>query len=153
LISASTSEQMDEQAKTLITRRVMEGFLDANSDSNILGHQIVIETQVRDRMERQKDKMVQLANIANFYQLGILGVISDAMGLSSNIKNVHNADHVNIVSGYLIASFALASVAASHGGFRPGKAEPNGLGAAFGKESAYVKMSPLMMRFSMVFRL
>lgn len=147
LMVASTNEQIDEHSKMLITRQVMEGFLDANSDSNILGHQIVVETQVRDRMERQKDKMVQLANIANFYQLGILGVISDSMGLSSNSKNVLNADRVNIVSGYLIASFALASVAASHGGFRPGKAEPNGLGAAFGKESAYVKMSPLMMRY------
>lgn len=147
LMVATDKQQLDEPSKLLVTRRVMEGFLDANADSNILGHQIVIETQVRDRMERQKDKMVQLANIANFYQLGILGVISDSMGLSSNSKNVLNADRVNIVSGYLIASFALASVAASHGGFRPGKAEPNGLGAAFGKDSAYVKLSPLMVRY------
>lgn len=147
LMVASSSDQIGEQSKLLITRHVMEGFLDANADSNLLGHQIVIESQVRDRMERQKDKMVQLANIANFYQLGILGIISDSMGLSSNKNNVLNADRLNIVSGYLIAHFALASVVASHGGFRPGKAEPNGLGAAFGKDSAYAKLSPLMVRY------
>lgn len=147
LMVATSNQQLDEQSKLLVTRRVMEGFFDANADSNILGHQIVIESQVLERMERQKDKMVQLANIANFYQLGILGVISDSMGLSSNKNNVLNADRINIVSGYMIASFALASVAASHGGFRPGKAEPNGLGAAFGKDSAYVKLSPLMVRY------
>ncbi|MBX9721332.1 MAG: hypothetical protein K2X81_08060, partial [Candidatus Obscuribacterales bacterium] len=147
LMATSAPQQLDESSKLLITRNVMEAFFDANANSNILGHEILLESQIRDRMNRQRDMAIQLTNVANFYQLGILGIVSDSMGLSSKSNYVLYADRINIVSGYLIASLALTSVLEGRGGFRPGKAQPNALSAAFGKQSDYVKLSPLMVRY------
>lgn len=147
LMSAANSGEIDENSKLLITKTVLEGFLDAQVDANIIGHEILLESQILDRMNRQKNLAVQLANISNFYQLGILGIISDSMGLSSKSNYVLYADRINIVSGYLIANLAMASLLASHGGVRLGRAQPNVLKAAFGKESENVKLSPLMLRY------
>jgi hypothetical protein len=137
----------DESSKLLITRHVMESFLNASADSNLLGHEIVLESQMVNRMDRQKDMAIQLTNVANFYQLGILGMVSDSMGLSSVSKYVLYADRINIVSGYLIASLALAAFLERKGGPRLGKAKPNAISAAFGKSSDNIKLSPVMIKY------
>ncbi len=136
---------LDENAKLTILRQVLEGFLDANANSNIIAHEMLVESQVVDRMTRQRDKAIQLTNLGNFLQLGILGVVSDSMGLSSSSKYVLYADRINIVSGYLIGSLALASVLEKHGSVRLSRVGPNSLTAAFGKGSA--KLSPLMIKY------
>lgn len=147
LMAGAEPALLDDRAKLLITRRVLEGFLDASANSNLIGHEILIESQILAKMNREKDRAIQFTNLANFYQLGILGIVSDSMGLSSNSKYVLYADRINIVSGYLIASLALASVLEGHGGFRSGKVQPNLLGSAFGKSTASARLSPLMLRY------
>jgi hypothetical protein len=98
-------------------------------------------------MVRQRDRAIQLTNNVNFLQLGILGVVSDSLGLSASSQNVLAGSHINIISGYMINGLALASILEQHGGLRPGKAEPNVLGAAFGKGSRHINLSPVMIRY------
>jgi hypothetical protein len=143
----TTDMQLDQNAKLLITRQVLDGFLSMNADTDIVGHEIDHEYEVLDRMVRQRNRIIQLTNNANFLQLGILGLVSDSLGLSNNSQNVLAGDHITIVSGYLINGLALATILEQRGGFRPSKAVPNALNTAFQKDSQYVKLSPIMVRY------
>lgn len=147
LLAGINNDPGAESSKLLITRMVLEGFLDATADSNILAHEITVESQIANRMARHKDRAIQLTNVANFYQLGILGIVSDSMGLSSISKYVLYADRINIVSGHLIASLALSAFLEQHGGPRLGMAKPNAISAAFGKTSNHTKLSPMMIKY------
>ncbi|HEY9785720.1 MAG TPA: hypothetical protein V6D17_09985 [Candidatus Obscuribacterales bacterium] len=137
----------DERAKVLVTKRVLQGFFDMSADADLLNFQIIRESQVLDRMTRHRDALIQMTNIANFYQTGILGIISDSLGLSSDSKYVLYGNRVNIVSGYLICSLALAALLEKRGGWRPNKVEPNALKAAFSRQSEYVDLSPSTARY------
>ncbi len=137
----------NESAKILITRKVLQGFLDTDADAGVISYEILKESQVVDRMSRQRDLAIQLTNILNFYQIGILGVTSDSMGLSKNKNVVLAGNRLNIVSGYLISCLALTALVERHGGLRPEKASPNALSTAFGAKSEYVNLSPLMVNY------
>ena len=139
--------QLDKNAKLLITRQVLDGFFSMNADADVVGHEINLEYEVLDRMVRQRDRIIQLTNNVNFLQLGILGLVSDSLGLSNSSQAVLAGSHINIISGYLINSLALATILEQRGGFRPSKAEPNALNIAFGKESQQIKLSPVMVRY------
>ena len=143
----STDRQLDQNTKLLITRQVLDGFLSMNADTDVVGHEIDLEYQVLDRMVRQRNRIIQLTNNANFLQLGILGLVSDSLGLSNNSQNVLAGDHITIISGYLINGLALATILEQRGGLRPSKAVPNALNTAFLKDSQYVKLSPIMVRY------
>ena len=136
-----------EQAKLALTRDVFEGFLEGTVDADTIGREIVTESQVMNRMIRQRDKVIQLTNIMNFYQIGILGVTSNALGLSSHHEAVLAGHRINIVSGYMVSCLALTALAERHGGWRPDKAQPNLLGSMFGIKSEQVSLSPIMTRY------
>jgi hypothetical protein len=147
LVADSGNDQTNQHNKLLLTRSVLEGFLDANADADVLGREILIESQVRNRMIRQRDKAIQLTNILNFYQLGILGVISDSLGLSSNSGNVLAGNQVNIVSGFMVSCLAIIALLEQHGGWRTSKPEPNVLKNVFNVRSDSVNLSPLMAKY------
>jgi hypothetical protein len=144
---ADASNSQDQNAKLLLTRSVFEAFLTSTADANTLGQQIVVETQTMNRMIRQKDKAIQYTNIANFYQLGILGIISDSLGLSSKKNYPLYGDRVNLVSGGLIAGFAGAALLERRGGVRLSKAEPNAIAGVFQKPSTATQLSPVMIKY------
>ncbi len=143
----TTDKQLDQNAKLLITRQVLDGFLSMNADADVIGHEIDQEYQVLDRMVRQKDRVIQLTNNANFLQLGALGVVSGSLGFSTNSQNVLAGDYLSIISGYMTNSLTLGTILEQRGGLRPVKAEPNLLGTAFGKGSQHVKLSPVMIQY------
>lgn len=143
----TADKQLDQSAKLLITRQVFDGFLSMHTDADIIGHEIDLEYQVMDRMVRQRDRIIQLTNNVNFLQLGILGLVSGSLGLSNSSQDVLAGNHITIISGYMINGLALATILEQRGGFRPGKAEPNSLGTAFGKGSQHIKLSPVMVRY------
>lgn len=140
-------EQSDENAKIAVTRLVLEGFLDANTDSDKIGRQSMLESQALNRMVRRQQDAITLTNNLNFYQLGILGIISDSMGLSSYAKTVLDANRINIISGYLIVGLTGASILERQGFWGRSKVQPNALGAAFGKSSSSFKLTPVMDRY------
>lgn len=137
----------DVRPKLQITRRVLEGFLDSSADANVLAHEIVVESQVVTEMTKRRDLAIQLTNIANFYQIGILGIISDSLGLSIDSTYVLYGDRLNLVSGGLILGLAGGALLERQGGVRLSKAAPNHLSAAFGRGSRFVKLSPLMVSY------
>ena len=147
LVAEISNHQANRHTKILLTRQVLEGFLEASADGDLLGQEIVTETQVMNRMIRQRDMAIQLTNILNFYQIGILGVISNSLSLSDNSKNIFAGNQINIVSGFMVSCLALTALLESHGGLRPNKAEPNLLGNVFGKKSSYINLSPLMVNY------
>ena len=143
----STEQRSDQNAKLLITRQVLDGFLSMKADTDLVGHEIDVEGQVLDRMVRQRDRSIQVTNNVNFLQLGILGVVSGSLGFSDSSNNVLAGNRISVISGYLTNGLTLASVLEQHGGLRPRKAEPNVLGSAFGKDSQSIKLSPVMIRY------
>lgn len=143
----TTDQKSDQNTKLLITRQVLDGFLSMKADTDIIGHEIDVEGQVLDRMLRQRDKSIQLTNNVNFLQLGVLGVVSGSLGLSNNDQYVLAGNHISLISGYMTNGLTLASILEQRGGLRPRKAEPNVLGAAFGKDSQRVNLSPVMIRY------
>ena len=138
----------DESAKMQITRDIMEGYLDVNSASSRISRDIVLETQVKSRMERQRDSLIQLTNIVNFYQIGVLGITIDSLGLSTNDQYVLDGNRINIVSGIMVASLAATALLERAGGPRPGRAEVNMLAEFLGRPAPEsIKLSPLILRF------
>lgn len=142
-----SSGQGDQTSKLLITRNILEGFLDATTDANRLATEIIIENHVVTKMTRERDMAIQLTNIANFYQIGILGIISDALGVSNDKTYVLYGDRLNMVSGGLIGGLAAGALLERQGGIRMSKTAPNHLSYAFGKTSNFVKLSPTMVRY------
>lgn len=139
----------DEHSKLLVTRSLLEGFLDVNANNATISRSIILETQALHRMERQRDQIVALTNIGNFYQIGILGIISDAMGLSKDKYYVLVGDRINIISGIIVGcAAATAFLEKQFLGLRMTKAGPNSLGDALGiSTDESVKISPMLMRY------
>ena len=146
LLSAAQNSNSDS-VKLEISRAVLGAFLDTSANANLLTHEIVVESQVLNEMCKYRDMAIQFTNIANFYQIGILGIISDGLGLCSKSKYVLYGNRLNLVSGGLILGLAAGTIVESHGGFRLSKVEPSHLGAAFGKTSRSANLSPLMVKF------
>ena len=85
----SRAQNTDAQSVKLeLTRALLSAFLDSSANANLLTNEIVIESQIVDEMCKYRDLATQFTNIANFYQIGILGIISDGLGLCSKSKYV-----------------------------------------------------------------
>lgn len=147
LFAARTTGKDTEGAKLEISRSLLGAFLDTSANANLLTHEIVVETQVVSQLAKYRDMAIQYTNIANFYQIGILGIISDGLGLCSKSKYVLYGDRLNLVSGGLILGLALGTIVESHGGVRLSKATPSLLNNAFGRTSNVSNLSPLMVKF------
>lgn len=139
----SANEQSDENAKLLITRQVLEGFLAMISDADLVGHEIEVELKAADRLERQRDRIVQLTNSVNFLQGGILGEVAGGLGFRNNRRDSMYTSNIFIISSAISTTLAAISMLEQHGGWRRGEAKPNLLGAAFGKKSEHVMLSPV----------
>lgn len=143
----SNNEQLDENSKLLITRQVLEGFLALISDADLVGHQIEVELKAADRLERQRDRIVQLTNSVNFLQGGIIGEIAGGLGFRNNRRDSMYTSNIFIISSAISTTLAAISMVEQHGGWRSGPAKPNALGAAFGKNSEHVMLSPVGSRY------
>jgi hypothetical protein len=141
----ATNQQSDENAKLLITRQVLDGFLSMTADANVIGQEVDLEFKVLDRMERERDKIIQLTNNANFLQQSVLGTVATSLGLRGTNADVLATNRIGIISAGVSSGLGLATMLEQRGGWRPGKAKPNALGAAFGKDSH--KLSPLTIRY------
>lgn len=137
------NEQPDENAKLLITRQVLEGFLAMISDADLVGHEIEVELKAADRLERQRDRIVQLTNSLNFLQGGIIGEVAGGLGFRNNRRDSMYTSNIFIISSAISTALAAISMLEQHGGWRRGEAKPNALGAAFGKKSEHVMLSPV----------
>ncbi len=140
-------ERSDQNAKLLITRQVLEGFLSAITDADLVGHEIDVEFKVLDRMERCRDKVVQFTNNVNFLQGGVLGQVATSLGLTGRPENVLATNYIAIITSAISVGLGATTMLEQRGGWRPGKAKPNTLNAAFGKNSEHINLSPLTVRF------
>ncbi|MBA3857680.1 MAG: hypothetical protein C0507_12295 [Cyanobacteria bacterium PR.3.49] len=140
-------QQIDEDGKLLITRQVLEGFLSLITDADEVGHEIDAEFKALDRMVRLKNRVVQLTDNLNFLQGGILGQIANSLGLTGKKQYVRAANYTVITTSAISTGMAALSMVEQHGGWRPGKAKPNALGAAFGKYSESLDLSPVTIQY------
>jgi hypothetical protein len=116
------------------------------ADANVIGQEIDREFKVLDRMERQRDKIIQLTNNINFFQQSTIGFVATSLGLIGTNGDVLATNRISIVSAAVSSALALATMLEQRGGTRPDKAKPNALGAAFKKETEY-KLSPITIRY------
>jgi hypothetical protein len=147
LVEEAHQNRASNQEMIVFTRRVLEGFLQAGSDADMLGSEIQRENHVMARMIRERDKVIQLTNIVNFYQIGILGVIFDGLGLSTNSREVLAGNQINIISGIMVGALAITALLERHGGLRPTQAPPNILANMFNLKTDHEPLSPLMSTF------
>ncbi len=138
--------QSDENAKLLLTRQVLDGFLSMTADANVIGQEVEVEFKVLDRMERQRDKIVQLTNNVNFLQQSTFGFIATALGEGGTDAEVLATNKISIVTAAVGSLLALLTMLEQHGGWRPGKAKPNALGVAFRKDYED-KFSPVTIKY------
>lgn len=142
----AANQQSDEHTKLLITRQVLDGFLSITADANVIGQEVDHEFKILDRMERQRDKIIQLTNNLNFLQQSTIGFVAGSLGLAGTDADVLATNRLSIVSAGVSSTLALATILEQRGGWRPSKATPNALGAAFKKESVY-KLSPVTIQY------
>lgn len=145
----ASSSQDNLPAKLSVTAKVLTAGLDVRKTMDSLDKQICMEQQTMDRLVRQRDLVVNLTNNANFFQLGILGMIVDGpLGLSKLPVDTNMSNNLNIVSGFMTGGLAALAFMERPGGFSPGRTQPNMLGACFGLNvPSECKFSPLITRF------
>ncbi len=141
-----TDRLSDENSKLFITRQILDGYLSMTADANFIGQEVDHEFKILDRMERKRDQIIQLTNNANFLQQSTLGFIGSSLGLAGSNADVLATNRISIVSAGLSSALALTTMLEQRGGWRPDKAKPNALGAAFKIESDY-KLSPVTIRY------
>lgn len=139
--------QPDENSKLLITRVVLEGFLSTISDADIVGREIDVELKALSRMQRLRDRVVQMTDSINFLQGGVLGQVGTSLGLANRPQDSVAANYIVIASSAISTGLAALSMVEQHGGWRRGKVKPNALAVAFGKDSEHVRLSPVTVRF------
>lgn len=137
-------QKSDESAKLLITRQVLDGFLSMTADANLVGQEVDHEFKILDRMERERDKIIQLTNNANFFQGSVLGLIATSLGLAATPADVVVTNKLAIISSAMSGGLAGVALMEGRGGWRPEKAKPNSLNAAFGKNFNF---SPVTIRY------
>lgn len=132
-----------------VTRRFTKANLDSGKVSANLEVETVIEQTAFDRLSRYRNLSVQLTNLLNFYQLGILGLVSDGfLGQTSDFQNNQAANIINIVSGMATSTLGLTAFLLRRGGIRMTKAKANMLGPCLDVESVgKKKYSPLLLKF------
>ncbi len=116
-----------------VSRSVIVACLDVRKAVDSIDLSIATETTAMDRLKRMRQMAISLTNNANFFQINLLGIISDGpLALSSNPKFNLYSNRLNIVSGYTIGALAGLTVLEQPGGIRLVKAQPNAIGPAFG---------------------
>lgn len=136
--------------QTMITRRIVQAQLDVRRTVDELDKEIAIEQQQLDKLNRQRDMAVAIANNCNFFQLNILAFLTDGiLGLSDVKYHTLYANRLNEVSGMMVGGFALLSAISQFGGIRTTKTPQNMLGSAFGlnNRSEATKLSPRLMTY------
>jgi hypothetical protein len=132
-----------------LTRKILQAMLEVRVTADRLDLEIIREQFARDKMERSKDFGIAITNNANFFQLGILGMITSGLGLTDSSLYMHEGDVLNVVSGYLVGGLTAASfLQQQYGGYRPSSANPNLLGQLLGLDTAADnRFSPLIWSF------
>lgn len=144
---ASAQERHDE--RLIITRAVLAAMLEVRKTVANIELETAIEKDAQSRLKRYRDLGIQLTNHANFYQIGILGVIADGpLGLSSDKNAALYNERLTIISGLMACGLAAAAFAQRFGGIRLKKAHPNMLGSALDiKNAAQERYSPLVLEY------
>jgi len=137
------------QHKLNVSAKVLSAGLDVRRTMDTLDKQICIEQQTIDRLEHQRDLIINMTNNANFFQLGILGMIIDGpLGMSRLPVDTNMSNNLNIVSGLMTGGLGALAFLERPGGFSPGRVQPNMLGACFGLNVPNdCKFSPLINRY------
>lgn len=146
--NAATADPAILKDELSLCRRVMSAMLEVRVTADKLDLEISKETHMRDRMARSRELGIAVTNNANFFQLGILGMISNPLSLSSFKIYNYESNVVNVVSGLLVGGLAAAAFLQRNGGYRPEKAQPNMLAQILGLNSAAdTQFSPLIWNF------
>ena len=132
-----------------LTRAALTGMLEVQATSNNVELDIVNEQTALDSLARKRDLAIELTNIANFYQIGILGVITDGpLGLSSRPKNQTYAQRLQIIEGLTAVGLASTAFLMRKGGIRGQAPQPNMLGTIFDLQSpADNKYTPIVLDY------
>ncbi len=131
------------------TRQLLKAKLEVRKTSANIEQEIAAEQTEVDNLKRYRDMSVQLTNIGNFYQIGVLGVISDGLlGLSGKANSEYRANVVNIVSGSMVTGLGTFAYLLRSGGVRLKSPPPNMLGPCLSVESPAKKLyAPLLIRY------
>src|SRR5690606_9663695 len=73
LSGASHRQMLD--SRLAMARQIVQTRLEVGKTTANIEQEIAVERTAADRLKRYRDTGIQLTNIANFYQIGILGVI------------------------------------------------------------------------------
>ena len=135
--------------RAAISRKVLTATLDVRSMADVLDNEIDYESDVLGRMTRSRDHLIAVTNNINFFQLNILALIIDGpLGESGSAAKVKASNVLNIVSGLLVGSLAVATVLEEHGGSRPLPAYPNTIGQCLNMAApAEYRFSPVVWKF------
>jgi hypothetical protein len=94
--------------------------------------QINTEKTAMERLMRLRDLAINATNNANFFQINLLGIISNGpLSLTKDEKLVLQGNRLNVKSGYLVGILAGATALERPGLIRLAKTEPNELASAF----------------------
>lgn len=142
-------EAMDPEALKLqlsVVRKIMTASLELRTTAAKFDREITFETQVADKLSRERDMAVAATNNLNFLQLGILSTIIDGpLAQSHNPTNNRDSNRLNIVSGLMVGGLAALALVEEHGGVRPSAATPNMLGQSLGLDAPdSVKLPPML---------
>ena len=143
------AEPLDSETLKLqlsIIRKIMTAGLELRTTAARFDREITFETQVADKLSRERDLAVAATNNANFLQLGILSTIIDGpLAQSHNPTNNRDSNRLNIVSGLTVGGLAALALVEQHGGIRTSKSEPNVLGQSLGLDPPKeVKLPPML---------
>ncbi|MBX9690156.1 MAG: hypothetical protein K2X27_25820, partial [Candidatus Obscuribacterales bacterium] len=148
----SSSQLRDEprlRNELSLVRKTLQALIECRVTADRLEFEIVKETETRDRMVSSRDRGIAFTDNANFFQLGILGIIgSGPLGLSGQKRYQYYNHCMALISGYLVAGLTTASFLQRKGGYRPTKVMPNMLSQVLGLETdADLKFSPFIWKF------
>ncbi|MGD9680621.1 MAG: hypothetical protein AB7W16_05490 [Candidatus Obscuribacterales bacterium] len=146
--SGASREQMLEP-RLAMTRQILEAKLEVSKTVANIEQEIAEESAAIERLKRYRDMGVQMTNIANFYQIGVNGIIIDGiLGLASSEKSQGASNKLNIVSGSMIIGLGALAYIQKPGGIRLSKTPANMLGPCLGIDSeASSRYAPLLLKF------
>lgn len=118
--SRSADQQITLSENLILCRRVFTTMLDVRADIDNLDDEIAYESDLWDRLTRNRDQAIAWTNNLNFFQLNILGIIIDGpTALSSDSHYVKASNILNIVSGLAVGCLAAVTVLEQKGACSP----------------------------------
>lgn len=153
IVKASTRVSPSDQGliarRLALLRATLSAVLEARATAANISVEIARENQILNYMTRTRDKVIAVTNNANFYQIGILGMVIDGpLGLTTNPYHKLYGNRLTILCGLLVCGLTAAAFLEQHGGLRTSKAPPNMLGECFDKKnSASPSYSPLLLKY------